>query len=64
MHARVGSAAQQQAMIARTRLSTDALVRVLEAWCPPMPGLFLYYPGHRHVPAGLKAFVAVLRELT
>ncbi len=44
-------------------LATGTLVTVLYAWCPPAPGLFLYYPGHRHVPAGLKAFVAVLRQL-
>jgi len=39
------------------------LVTVLDDWCPSIPGLFLYYPGHRHVPPGLKAFIAVLKEL-
>jgi DNA-binding transcriptional LysR family regulator len=39
------------------------LVTVLDDWCPLIPGLFLYYPGHRHVPPGLKAFIAVLKEL-
>jgi DNA-binding transcriptional LysR family regulator len=34
-----------------------------EDWCPPIPGLFLYYPGHRHVPATLRAFIEVLREV-
>jgi DNA-binding transcriptional LysR family regulator len=39
------------------------LVTVLDDWCPSIPGLFLYYPGHRHVPPGLKAFIEVLKEL-
>ena len=39
------------------------LVTVLDHWCPLIPGLFLYYPGHHHVPPGLKAFIAVLKEL-
>jgi hypothetical protein len=36
---------------------------VLEDWCPRIPGLFLYYPGHRHVPPGLKALIEVVKEL-
>jgi DNA-binding transcriptional LysR family regulator len=36
---------------------------VLEDWCPPIPGLFLYYPGHRHVPPGLRAFIDVLKDV-
>jgi DNA-binding transcriptional LysR family regulator len=39
------------------------LVTVLDDWCPAIPGLFLYYPGHRHVPPGLKAFIDVLKEI-
>jgi DNA-binding transcriptional LysR family regulator len=34
---------------------------LLEEWCPAYPGLFLYYPGHRQTPAGLRAFVDVLK---
>jgi DNA-binding transcriptional LysR family regulator len=44
-------------------LATGKLVTVLDDWCPLIPGLFLYYPGHRHVPSGLKAFVDMLREI-
>jgi DNA-binding transcriptional LysR family regulator len=44
-------------------LAAGRLVRVLEDWTPEDAGLRLYYPGHRHVPAALKAFIAVLREL-
>jgi DNA-binding transcriptional LysR family regulator len=40
------------------------LVKVLEDWCPSIPGLFLYYPGHRHIPSGLQAFIEVLRDCT
>jgi len=50
-------------LVARPHLVSGALVGVLEDWCPAIPGLFLYYPGHRHVPPGLQAFIAVLREL-
>jgi len=44
-------------------IDTGKLVTVLDDWCPSIPGLFLYYPGHRHVPSGLKAFVDMLREI-
>lgn len=48
---------------AAEHLKAERLVRVLEDWCPPGPGLFLYYPGHRHVPVGLRAFIEVVREV-
>jgi DNA-binding transcriptional LysR family regulator len=32
-------------------LRSGQLVRVLEDWSPSFEGLFLYYPGHRQVPA-------------
>jgi hypothetical protein len=35
---------------------------VLEDWTPPFPGMCLYYPGHRHMTAGLRAFVDLIRE--
>jgi hypothetical protein len=44
--------------IARRKLSV-----VLDDWCPRFPGLCLYYPGHRQVPAGLRAFIDVLKEV-
>lgn len=49
--------------VARPYLERGALLAVLEDWCPAVPGLFLYYPGHRHVPAGLRAFIDVLKEV-
>jgi LysR substrate binding domain-containing protein len=43
-------------------LAAKTLQAVLEDWTPPFPGLCLYYPGHRHMTAGLRAFVDMLRE--
>ncbi|MCY1053563.1 LysR family transcriptional regulator [Nannocystis sp. SCPEA4] len=37
------------------------LVRVLTAYCPPFPGLFLYYPSRTQVPPKLRALVEFLR---
>lgn len=42
-------------------LKSGALVRVLPQWSPTYPGLCLYYPGHRLVPAPLRAFVDLVR---
>ncbi|WP_445681493.1 LysR family transcriptional regulator [Radicibacter daui] len=42
-------------------LMSGRLVRVLDEWCPAIPGLALYYPGHRHVPSALRAFIDMLR---
>ncbi|MFA5120555.1 LysR family transcriptional regulator [Zavarzinia sp.] len=38
-------------------LASGALVPVLEAWTPPFPGPFLYYPERRLMPAAFRAFV-------
>jgi DNA-binding transcriptional LysR family regulator len=39
------------------------LVRLLDDWTPPFPGLSLYYPNRRHPSAGLAAFLALAREM-
>jgi len=44
-------------------LESGTLVTVLDDWSPAIPGLCLYYPGHRHVPQGLRAFIEVLTEV-
>jgi DNA-binding transcriptional LysR family regulator len=38
------------------------LIRVLSDWTPSLPGLRVYYPDHRHVPAGLRAFIGIVRK--
>ncbi len=48
---------------AEAYLREGRLVTVLDDWCPAIPGLFLYYPGHRHVPPGLRAFINVMKEV-
>jgi DNA-binding transcriptional LysR family regulator len=42
-------------------LESGALVRVLEDWCPPFPGFFLYYPTRKQQPAALTALITTLR---
>jgi DNA-binding transcriptional LysR family regulator len=43
------------------QIASGALVRVLEEWCPPFAGYFLYYPSRRQQPAGLTALIDTLR---
>lgn len=43
-------------------LTEGRLIRVLEDWCPYYPGLHLYYPSRRQMPAALRAFVDFVRS--
>lgn len=45
-------------------IQAGRLIRVLEDWTPPFPGLCLYYPGRRNLSAGVKAFLELARELS
>jgi len=44
-----------------TLVRAGALTRVLEDWCPPEPGFFLYYPGRRQVSPALTSFIDAVR---
>jgi len=43
-------------------LEKGKLVRVLQDWCQPFPGFFIFYPGRRQQTAALTALVSVLRS--
>jgi DNA-binding transcriptional LysR family regulator len=45
----------------RTEIDDGRLVRVLDAFCPPFPGFFLYYPSRAHIPPKLRVFIDFLR---
>jgi DNA-binding transcriptional LysR family regulator len=44
-----------------SQLESGDLIRVLEDWCQPFPGFFLYYPSRRQQPAALSALINTLR---
>ena len=43
-------------------LSRGELCEVLEPFCPPLPGFFLFYPSRRHLPNKLRALVNHVRD--
>lgn len=46
----------------RQHLAEGKLVRVLEAWCPPFPGFYLYVPSRAQMPAKIRALMDFLIE--
>jgi hypothetical protein len=42
-------------------VEAGALTRVLEDWCAPFPGFFLYYPGRRQLSPALAALIDAIR---
>lgn len=47
----------------REDIETGRMMRVLDAWTPPLAPLCLYYPSRRNPPAAFKVFVDLAREL-
>ena len=45
-------------------IEAGRVIRILEDWTPPYPGLCLYYPGRRNLSAGVRAFLELARELS
>ncbi|MER9230705.1 LysR family transcriptional regulator [Mesorhizobium sp. M0622] len=41
----------------RDAIAAGKLIRVLEDWCPPFDGFFVYYPSRRQMRPALRAFV-------
>ena len=46
----------------RDEVAAGRLVSLLEDWCEPFPGPFLYYPSRRQIPPALAAFIAFVGE--
>jgi DNA-binding transcriptional LysR family regulator len=42
-------------------LASGRLVTVLDDWCPPFPGFYLYYPSRRQLSPALRAFIEHMR---
>ncbi|HYA65320.1 MAG TPA: hypothetical protein VEE84_01435 [Burkholderiaceae bacterium] len=36
-------------------------LHLLEDWCPPFPGFFVYYPGRRQISPALAVFIDAIR---
>jgi len=49
-------------VLVRDVLETGALVPVLEEWCSPISGIYLFYPSRRQIPAPLGAFISFMRD--
>jgi DNA-binding transcriptional LysR family regulator len=41
-------------------LAAGRLMRLLDDWCQPFPGFFLYYPGRRQMPSALRVLIDFL----
>lgn len=48
--------------VVEEHLLSGRLVRVLDAYCKPFPGYYIYYPSRRQMPPALAVFVEALRS--
>lgn len=66
MNARLARAGAGITMVREDRvreaITAGGLVPVLEEFCTPFPGYYLYYPQRRHASPALRAFVDYLRD--
>lgn len=46
----------------RPHVDSGELVPILQDWCQAFSGPFLYYPGRKHLPSPLRAFVDFVRS--
>lgn len=46
----------------RKHLRAGSLVRVLQPWCPPFPGFYLYVPSREQMPLKVRALMDFLVE--
>jgi len=47
----------------RPLLETGQVRLLLEDWCSPGPGFYIYYSGRRQLPTGLKLLVELIRDM-
>ncbi|OTP74506.1 LysR family transcriptional regulator [Caballeronia sordidicola] len=57
----MGLACLPEASVA-AQISAGTLIRVLEPWCKPFPGFYLYHPGRRRTPPALRALISFLQQ--
>lgn len=48
--------------LVREHMAAGRLVRVLEDWCKPLPGYYLYYPSRLHPSSAMSVVVEALRH--
>src|SRR5262245_7570520 len=58
----VGLAYLRESIVA-SDLAHGRLVRVLDDWTQSFPGICLFYPSRRNIPAGLRALIDLIREI-
>jgi hypothetical protein len=46
----------------RPHIERGELVAVLEEYCTPFPGMYLYYPRRRQAPPALRVYIDYLRQ--